>query len=143
MFIVLPGIIILGCVAVMVIVGGGIHLTRLSPAVTLTPEEMRARDALTDKHNKGWDWAEKRKVTDAATCDELADPDERYGCVVHTNVPKWRGNTTPNATRSLKTRALGLFGEFAFYRAAVTVALTDRCESPEPLCSSLAGRASR
>ena len=54
---------------------------------TYTDEEIRARDELTAKHNKGWNWASDHEVKETSSCDQLADTDERFGCTVYASGP--------------------------------------------------------
>lgn len=84
MFIVLPLLIIFGLIALGAFISGVGSANRLSSSSTqsvATPEEIRARDALTELHNNGWNWARDRKTGSSADCAQLSDAEERVGCV--------------------------------------------------------------
>ena len=84
MFIVLPLLIILGLIALGAFFSGVGSVNKpssSSSSTVATPEEIRARDALTELHNKGWNWAQDKNATSSADCAQLSDAEERVGCV--------------------------------------------------------------
>jgi len=79
MFIVLPLVIILGLV-VLAALFGAFSSDSTTPSAAGPSRDNRDFSALTEKHNRGWHFAEERKAASNDECAELADSDERDGC---------------------------------------------------------------
>jgi hypothetical protein len=77
MFIVLPLLIILGVVVLAKVFGA---FNNETPSAAGPTRDNRDFNAMTEKHNRGWHFAEKQKEASVDQCRELDDPDERHGC---------------------------------------------------------------
>jgi hypothetical protein len=80
MFIVLPLVIILGLVVLAALFGAFSSDEGSSSGSTGSARDNRDFTALTEKHNRGWHFAEERKAASNDECAELDDTDERNGC---------------------------------------------------------------
>lgn len=77
MFIVLPLLIILGLLVLAVLFG---TFNNETASAAGPARDNRDFNAMSEKHNRGWNWAEQRQAASPDQCRELDDSDQRHGC---------------------------------------------------------------